>query len=268
MSTPTWRERIKVHPAADLFPMMSDDELDELAKDIAEHGLRNFVTWFHGANLAEPSLLDGRNRAAAIARIPDKERRAVLEKQLLGYGTFLPNHNDPIAYVISTNVHRRHLTHEKKREVIAELLKARPERSDRETARIAKVSDKTVGAVRADLEAGAEIPHQQKRVGADGVAQAARKPSKPPKASEEAAIRAMREASAAERPISKAGTAFYAEQSVEQHRDSLKQILSLLKANPKAISDLDLATRVRHARAFLAVLNLTLDDLRARDGAA
>ena len=30
----TWRQRFKVHPAADAFPMMSDAELDELGKDI------------------------------------------------------------------------------------------------------------------------------------------------------------------------------------------------------------------------------------------
>jgi hypothetical protein len=83
---------------------------------------------------------------------------------------------------MSANLHRRHLTAEKKRELIAELLKAKPERSDRETAKIAKVSDKTVGAVRAKLEAGAEIPHHDTRTGADGVAQPARKTKPKPEA--------------------------------------------------------------------------------------
>ena len=36
MSAPaSWRDRIKVHEAADLFPMMSDDELRELGDDLA-----------------------------------------------------------------------------------------------------------------------------------------------------------------------------------------------------------------------------------------
>jgi hypothetical protein len=32
----SWRDHILVHPAADLFPMMSDAELEELAKDIVK----------------------------------------------------------------------------------------------------------------------------------------------------------------------------------------------------------------------------------------
>jgi hypothetical protein len=31
---------LPVFPAADVFPMMADDELDELASDIRENGLR------------------------------------------------------------------------------------------------------------------------------------------------------------------------------------------------------------------------------------
>src|SRR3954466_5784235 len=41
-----WRDKIRVYPAADLFPMMSDAELDALAKDIAEHGIhQGIVLW-------------------------------------------------------------------------------------------------------------------------------------------------------------------------------------------------------------------------------
>jgi hypothetical protein len=37
----SWRDHIKVHPAADLFPMMSDDELKALGEDIKENGYMN-----------------------------------------------------------------------------------------------------------------------------------------------------------------------------------------------------------------------------------
>jgi hypothetical protein len=37
----TWRDQYKVHPAADVFPMMSDQELAELGEDIGANGLHN-----------------------------------------------------------------------------------------------------------------------------------------------------------------------------------------------------------------------------------
>src|SRR5215467_13827498 len=85
----TWRERIKVHPAADLFPMMPDDELDALAKDINENRLQQPVVLWTPTLLKDlPSrgknkfpkeiyLLDGRNRLEAIERanVDDPEER-------------------------------------------------------------------------------------------------------------------------------------------------------------------------------------------------
>jgi DNA modification methylase len=47
------------HPAACIFPMMPDDELQSLADDIAKHGLREPVVMFDG------KVLDGRNRLVA-----------------------------------------------------------------------------------------------------------------------------------------------------------------------------------------------------------
>jgi len=60
----------KAHPVADLFPMMTDVELDELAADIKECGQQIPI-------LVDPSgeILDGRNRYEAC-------RRAGVEPQI------------------------------------------------------------------------------------------------------------------------------------------------------------------------------------------
>src|SRR4051794_10013171 len=100
-----WRDKIKVHPAADLFPMMSDAELDALAKDIAEHGMhQDIVLWTREGTITADieagwkadfaagkvpcglSLLDGRNRLAAIERAFDDpgQRNAALSLALRG----------------------------------------------------------------------------------------------------------------------------------------------------------------------------------------
>src|SRR5437588_3257177 len=136
MNAPSWREHVKVHPAADLFPIMSDAELDELASDIAKHGLYQAIAY------QGDELLDGRNRLAAIHRIKDEKRR----NDLLGFVASTKRAlqvSDPIAYVISANVRRRHLSAEQKRDLIAALLKDNPGRSDRATAQLATASHPT-----------------------------------------------------------------------------------------------------------------------------
>jgi hypothetical protein len=85
------------------------------------------------------------------------------------------------AYIISKNIHRRHLTAEQKRNLLVELVKASPEKSNRQIAKTAKVDDKTVGAVRRELESTAEIPQLEKTVGADGKARKQRKQRDPKK---------------------------------------------------------------------------------------
>lgn len=84
----------KVHPVADLFPMMSDDELAELADDIKAHGLINPII-IDSDGLV---LIDGRNRLRAC-EIAGVEPR------------FEHFHgNDPVSLILSLNVARRHLT--------------------------------------------------------------------------------------------------------------------------------------------------------------
>jgi len=82
---------LKVHPAAEIFPMLNAEELDALALDIKANGLQQPIIMWEGL------LLDGRNRLAACA-ICGVEPSF---KQYEG--------NSPVTFVISANIKRRQL---------------------------------------------------------------------------------------------------------------------------------------------------------------
>jgi hypothetical protein len=158
----TWRDVIKVHPAADLFPMMSDAELDALGADIKKMGrLTSPIVFLIAHEREDHLLLDGRNRLAAAERVgyavQDHETRY-----------WKSAHIDPYEYVISANIQRRHLTAEQKRDLIATLLKANPGKSDRQIAETVKASPTTVGTVRKELSKLDSCEQTETRTGRDG----------------------------------------------------------------------------------------------------
>jgi ParB-like chromosome segregation protein Spo0J len=195
-----WRNHLPAHPAADLFPALSDEELRALAEDIKARGLlANIVVWCPDGNTQNEALLDGRQRLDALAmlgllRIDHAGSLAFTKtwggnKWFDGAGRRL-EHNyhlggDPYALALSYNVHRRHLTNDQKRDLIAKVLKAKPEQSNRVIAEQVKASHKTVADVRREKEATGEIPQLKKTVGADGKARKSTKPTKAPKAKDE-----------------------------------------------------------------------------------
>jgi hypothetical protein len=173
----SWRDIVKIHPAADLFPLMTADELKALGEDVAKNGLRvPIVLWSKTEYGAPVLLLDGRNRldAAELAGVKvfevrnDKGNRIDLcipHKDLYGSGGV-----DPYEFVLSANIHRRHLSADDKRKLIAKLLKATPEKSNRLIGEQLKVDNKKVASVRAEQEQLGEIPQLTKTVGKDGKA--------------------------------------------------------------------------------------------------
>jgi len=193
MSGSSWRDVLPVHPAADLFPRMSEPELRELGEDIKKNGLQvPIVAWIsredrdHPGRYREPkrySLLDGRNRldAMELVGIPfklswHKEYLWILEDRDNEYVDV--QSGDPYEFVISANIRRRHLSAEDKRDLIAKLLKARPGKSDRQIAVATKVDHKTVAKVRREEEGRGEIPHAETRTDTKGREQPAKKPEK------------------------------------------------------------------------------------------
>lgn len=85
---------IPSHPAATIFPLMDGVELAALADDIRAHGLLDPIV------LLEGQVLDGRNRLRAC-EIADVTPTFV---------EWADNGSSPTEWVVSHNLHRRHLT--------------------------------------------------------------------------------------------------------------------------------------------------------------
>jgi ParB-like chromosome segregation protein Spo0J len=99
---------LESHPLANLFPLLEGSEFEELVADIKANGLVEPIVIF------EDKILDGRNRyRACLAAGVEPAFRPFMG-------------DDPLAYIISLNLRRRHLTAEQKRELIAGLIKAAP----------------------------------------------------------------------------------------------------------------------------------------------
>ncbi len=92
--------KMEFHELACVFPMMQGTDINKLADDIKANGLQEKIVLYEG------KILDGRNRYAACVV-------AEIEPTYTDY-----NGKDPLAFVISKNLHRRHLN-ESQRAMIA-----------------------------------------------------------------------------------------------------------------------------------------------------
>jgi protein gp37 len=92
-----------VHPAAEIMPFMGEDEFNGLVEDAEKNGFQNAVKV-----TKDRLLIDGRNRICASI---------VLEKDVR-IEEFTPS--DPIQYVLSENLERRHLSSQQKAAIAIE----------------------------------------------------------------------------------------------------------------------------------------------------
>lgn len=93
------------HDYANLFPMLDAAGQDALRADVQVHGVREAVIQFEGR------ILDGRNRYMAA-------RDLGLDFPV---AEFVGTPAEALAYVLSTNLHRRHLTESQRAAVAAKL---------------------------------------------------------------------------------------------------------------------------------------------------
>jgi ParB family chromosome partitioning protein len=93
----------EIHPIANIFPRMPESELAALAEDIGNNGLLEPIWLFDG------KILDGRHRYSAC-------ESAGVEPEFRQY-----EGDDPLGFVISLNLKRRHLTESQRAMVASEL---------------------------------------------------------------------------------------------------------------------------------------------------
>jgi hypothetical protein len=94
---------MKFHPYADILPLLEGEAFDALVVDIGTNGLLEPIT------IHEGMILDGRNRYRACAA-------AGIEPQFLEF-----EGDDPLGFVLSLNLHRRHLSEAQRAMVAAEI---------------------------------------------------------------------------------------------------------------------------------------------------
>jgi hypothetical protein len=87
---------LEPHPLATLFPPLSEEALAELGRDIALHGQLEPIV------LHQRKILDGVNRYKACRRMNRRPWTTEFNQEIVK--------RTPEEYVISANVHRRHLT--------------------------------------------------------------------------------------------------------------------------------------------------------------
>ena len=85
-------KKLEFHEAADLFPMMEATDFQNFKDDIEKYGVHERI------EVLDEKVVDGRNRYVACQELgiecPSVEIKT----------------DDPIAYVLSKNLHRRHMT--------------------------------------------------------------------------------------------------------------------------------------------------------------
>jgi hypothetical protein len=91
------------HAAANIFPQMNRADYEGLKNDVMSNGLREKIVIYQG------QILDGRNRYRACTE-------AGIEPDFRQY-----EGHDPIAFVLSVNLHRRHLRPGQRAMIAAEL---------------------------------------------------------------------------------------------------------------------------------------------------
>jgi N6-adenosine-specific RNA methylase IME4 len=150
------------HPLANLFPLIEGAEFDELVEDIKREGLLDQIVVYDGL------VLDGRNRYRALLRLdPGFRIDDLYADDFTAY-----EGDDPLAFVLSKNLARRHLNESQRAMVAAKLANMRQgERTDKAaqpSANLRKVDQPTAARM---LQVSPRSVSDAKAVATSGVAE-------------------------------------------------------------------------------------------------
>jgi len=124
---------MEFHEIADTFPLLEGKEFDSLCRDIASNGLLEPIWTYQG------KILDGRNRYRACVAVG-------IEPRFREY-----NGNNPLGFVISLNLERRHLNESQRAVIASKLANMRPGRSKHDKEKV------PIGTFPISLEQAAEL---------------------------------------------------------------------------------------------------------------
>lgn len=136
---------VQWHPFSEIFPWIEGAAFEEFKEDIRVNGVREPIVFYEG------QILDGRNRYTAARALGIEYPRTEYEG------------DDPLAFVISVNLKRRHLTESQRAMVAARLAKMpahRPEKganlhpSAEQAGAMLNVSERTVKTAKQVHERG------------------------------------------------------------------------------------------------------------------
>jgi hypothetical protein len=139
---------LKQHPLSAAFPAMSGDDFAALVEDIKANGQREPVMVYEGM------VLDGWHRYRACTQLGIKPQQFTFDAG-----------KDPVSFVLSHNLHRRHLTPSQRAAAVVACTEWAPAHRPKkggtsspltteQLAQVAHVSDKTIKDAKAAHKAG------------------------------------------------------------------------------------------------------------------
>lgn len=161
---------LKQHPLSAAFPSMPEAEIEALSMDIEKHGQREPGVTLDGM------ILDGWHRYLACHRAG----KEFVSTEFVG--------DDPVSFVISRNLHRRHLTASQRAGCVVAALNWKPvgrptekgdaaaELSSKQLAEKAEVSERTIERAKSAHKAGLGEDVRSGRVTAERAAEIAKLP--------------------------------------------------------------------------------------------